>query len=159
MIKIGELLRKLWSLRSCFLILPPRALTPQGIEDAMPFEDFVLKFQHICRMMVDLGLVYWWWFDWEFLLHDLIYACLGWTGWSDWLRNGRLMPGSWDSPPILSDHILCNLIICTSSQLNLFGLSITLRTSRGCLWSLFKSIEHPMWQMISFTIHLAQVSV
>ena len=35
MIKIGELLRKLWSLRSCFLILPPGALTPQGIEDAM----------------------------------------------------------------------------------------------------------------------------
>ena len=125
----------------------------------VPFEDFVLKFQHICRMMVDLGLVYWRWFGWEFLLHDLIYACLGWTGWSDWLRNGRLMPGSWDSPPILSDHILCNLIICTSSQLNLFGLSITLRTSRGCLWSLFKSVEHLMWQMISFTIHLAQVSV
>ena len=35
MIKIGELLRKLWSLRSCFLILPPGALTPQGIEGAM----------------------------------------------------------------------------------------------------------------------------
>ena len=35
MIKIGELLRKLWSLRSCFNILPPRALTPQGIEGAM----------------------------------------------------------------------------------------------------------------------------
>ena len=34
MIKIGELLRKLWSLRSCFLILPPGALTPQGIEGA-----------------------------------------------------------------------------------------------------------------------------
>ena len=34
MIKIGELLRKLWSLRSCFNILPPRALTPQGIEGA-----------------------------------------------------------------------------------------------------------------------------
>ena len=26
---------KLWSLRSCFLILPPGALSPQGIEDAM----------------------------------------------------------------------------------------------------------------------------
>ena len=35
MIKIDELLRKLWSLRSCFLILPPGALTPQGIEGAM----------------------------------------------------------------------------------------------------------------------------
>ena len=35
MIKIGELLRKLWSLRSCFNILPPGALTPQGIEGAM----------------------------------------------------------------------------------------------------------------------------
>ena len=35
MIKIGELLRKLWSLRSCFLILPPGALTPQGIKGAM----------------------------------------------------------------------------------------------------------------------------
>ena len=34
MIKIGELLRKLWSLRSCFLILPWGALTPQGIEGA-----------------------------------------------------------------------------------------------------------------------------
>ena len=34
MIKIGELLRKLWFLRSCFLILPPGALTPQGIEGA-----------------------------------------------------------------------------------------------------------------------------
>ena len=34
MIKIGELLRKLWSLRSCFLILPPGALTPRGIEGA-----------------------------------------------------------------------------------------------------------------------------
>ena len=34
-IKIGELLRKLWSLRSCFNILPPGALTPQGIEGAM----------------------------------------------------------------------------------------------------------------------------
>ena len=34
MITIGELLRKLWSLRSCFLILPPEALTPQGIEGA-----------------------------------------------------------------------------------------------------------------------------
>ena len=35
MIKIGELLRKLWSVRRCFLILPPGALTPQGIEGAM----------------------------------------------------------------------------------------------------------------------------
>ena len=35
MIKIGELLRKLWSLRSCFHILSPGALTPQGIEGAM----------------------------------------------------------------------------------------------------------------------------
>ena len=34
-IKNGELLSKLWSLRSCFLILPPGALTPQGIEGAM----------------------------------------------------------------------------------------------------------------------------
>ena len=33
--KIGELLRKLWSLRSCFRILPPGALTPRGIEGAM----------------------------------------------------------------------------------------------------------------------------
>ena len=35
MIKIGELLRKLWSLRSCFLILPPGALAPQGIKGAV----------------------------------------------------------------------------------------------------------------------------
>ena len=35
MIKIGELLRKLWSLRSWFLILAPEALTPRGIEGAM----------------------------------------------------------------------------------------------------------------------------
>ena len=35
MIKIGDLLRKLWSLRSCFNILPPGTLTPQGIEGAM----------------------------------------------------------------------------------------------------------------------------
>ena len=35
MIKIGELLRKLWASGSCFIILPPRALTPQGIEGAM----------------------------------------------------------------------------------------------------------------------------
>ena len=35
MIKIGELLRKLWYLRSCFNILPPGALTPQGIKGAM----------------------------------------------------------------------------------------------------------------------------
>ena len=32
MIKIGELLRKLWSLWSCFLILPPGTLTPQGLK-------------------------------------------------------------------------------------------------------------------------------
>ena len=35
MVKIGELLRKIRSLRSCFHILPPGALTPQGIEGAM----------------------------------------------------------------------------------------------------------------------------
>ena len=35
MVKIGELLRKLRSLRNCFHILPPGALTPQGIEGAM----------------------------------------------------------------------------------------------------------------------------
>ena len=35
MIKIGEWLRKLWSLRSFFLILPPGALTPQGIKGAV----------------------------------------------------------------------------------------------------------------------------
>ena len=35
LINIGELLRKLWSLRSCFNILPPGPLTPQGIEGAM----------------------------------------------------------------------------------------------------------------------------
>ena len=34
-IEIGELLGKLRSLRSCFHILPPGALTPQGIEGAM----------------------------------------------------------------------------------------------------------------------------
>ena len=34
-IKIGELLREVWSLRSCLLILPPGALTPQGIKSAM----------------------------------------------------------------------------------------------------------------------------
>ena len=38
MIKIGELLRRLWSLRSCFLILPPGALTPQGTEGAMKLD-------------------------------------------------------------------------------------------------------------------------
>ena len=32
MIKIGELLRKLWRLRSCFLILPPGALTSKGLK-------------------------------------------------------------------------------------------------------------------------------
>ena len=32
MITIGELLRKLWSLRSCFLILPPGALLPMGLK-------------------------------------------------------------------------------------------------------------------------------
>ena len=31
-IKIGELLRKLWSLRSRFPILPPGALTPRGLK-------------------------------------------------------------------------------------------------------------------------------
>ena len=35
MIKIGELLRKLWTLRSCLLILSPGALTPHGSEGAM----------------------------------------------------------------------------------------------------------------------------
>ena len=35
MIKIGELFKKLWSLRSCFHILPPGALTTQGIEGLM----------------------------------------------------------------------------------------------------------------------------
>ena len=30
--KIGELLRKFWSLRSCFLILLPGALTPRGLK-------------------------------------------------------------------------------------------------------------------------------
>ena len=35
MIKICELLRKLLSLRSCFLILPPGAFAPQGIEGLM----------------------------------------------------------------------------------------------------------------------------
>ena len=35
MIKIGELLRKLLSFRSYFLILPPGVLTPKGIKDAM----------------------------------------------------------------------------------------------------------------------------
>ena len=34
-IKMGELLRKFWSSRSCFLILPPGALTPQGSEGTM----------------------------------------------------------------------------------------------------------------------------
>ena len=32
MIKIGELLRKLWFLVSCFNILPPGPLTPQGLK-------------------------------------------------------------------------------------------------------------------------------
>ena len=32
MIKIGELLTKLWSLRSCFNILPPGALLPRGLK-------------------------------------------------------------------------------------------------------------------------------
>ena len=32
MIKIGELLRKLWSLRSCSLILPPGDLLPWGLK-------------------------------------------------------------------------------------------------------------------------------
>ena len=35
MIKIGEFLRKVWSLRNCFLILPPGALAPQGIKGAV----------------------------------------------------------------------------------------------------------------------------
>ena len=35
MIKIGELLIKLWSLRSCFPILPSGALAPQGIKGAV----------------------------------------------------------------------------------------------------------------------------
>ena len=36
--KIGELLRKIWSLRSCFLILPPGALTLQGAEGVLKRE-------------------------------------------------------------------------------------------------------------------------
>ena len=62
MIKIGELLRKLWSLRSCFNVLPPGALTPQGIEGAMkrdvskhwgvPSSD-VLAEVHLLHMIIE----------------------------------------------------------------------------------------------------------
>ena len=46
MIKIGQLLRKLWSLRSRFLILPPGTLTPQGIEGAMKRDVSI----HLCTL-------------------------------------------------------------------------------------------------------------
>ena len=45
-IERSELSRKLWSLRSCYLISPPGALTPQGIEGAMKRD--VSK--HLCTL-------------------------------------------------------------------------------------------------------------
>ena len=51
-IKIGELLRKSWSLRSCFLILPPGALNPQGIDgaakrDVSKYSKYDIEVSHI----------------------------------------------------------------------------------------------------------------
>ena len=74
-IKIGELLRRLWSLRSCFLILPPGALTPQGTEGAMKLD--VTKKLVYLPVMCQLRLIYctwelnvmimisWLWFEWN----------------------------------------------------------------------------------------------
>ena len=64
MIKIGELLRKLWSLRSCFLILPPGALSPQGIKGAVMRD--VSK--HLCTLQ--------WWAS-----RGWVIAHENWTSW------------------------------------------------------------------------------
>ena len=55
MMKIGELLRKLWSLRSCFPILPPGALTPQGIEGAMKRDviNFLVSLPVMCHQRLN----------------------------------------------------------------------------------------------------------
>ena len=89
MVKIGELLRKLWSLRSFFNILPPGALTSQGIEGAMKRD--VSK--HWCTLQ---WCASWGWF----IAHE------NWTSWCDleiWritLKNNRA--------PLLSNiKLLC----------------------------------------------------
>ena len=68
MIKIGESLRKLWSLRSCFLILPPGALIPKGVEGAMKRD--VSK--HLCTLQwcASRGRV---------IAHE------NWTSWYQWI--------------------------------------------------------------------------
>ena len=85
MIKIGELLRKLWSLRSCFNILPPGALTPQGIEDAMKRD--VNK--HWCTLQWCASR------GW-FIAHDNWTSCWGIGGWLTWNeRDVSRWPWPW----------------------------------------------------------------
>ena len=68
MIKIGELLRKLWSLRSCFLILPPGALAPQGIKCAMKRD--VSKHWYTLQWCASRGWV---------IAHENWTSCWSWT--------------------------------------------------------------------------------
>ena len=70
MIKIGELLRKLWSLRSCFLILPPGAFTPQGIKGAVKRD--VSKHWCTLQWCASRGWV---------IAHENWTSCIRWTEW------------------------------------------------------------------------------
>ena len=87
MIKIGELLRKLWSLTSCFLIiLPPGALTPQGIEGAMKRD----VGKHWCTLQwcASRGwfLAHDNWTSWIFAV--CLHLASGIAMWLDYIYNG-----------------------------------------------------------------------
>ena len=96
MIKIGELLRKLWSLRSCFNILPPGTHTPQGIEGAMKRD--VSKHRCTLQWCVSRG-----WF----IAHE------NWTSWMAIVIGNDLYIFNMDPSELLSH---CHIFIPPSDK-------------------------------------------
>ena len=91
MIKISELLRKLWSLRSCFNILPPGALTPSLTALIMAcflmvsilkldLKGMLLKLQkHLLRgQWVQYDLMYLWIYILHIYIASLYQGCKTW---------------------------------------------------------------------------------
>ena len=136
MMKIGKLLRKLCSLRSCFLILPPGALPPQGIKGAMKRD--VSKHWCTLQWCASKGWV---------IAHENWTSC--WYGWHIWHYCTKMKPNQpvrwlmswlikkqhWDIP---CHFILWNIRNCHCNCIWWLGAWISIYFS--FLWDF---INHP----------------
>ena len=143
-IKIGLSLRKLWSLRSCFLILPPGALTPQGTEDARKRD----ASKHWCTLhwCASRGwfIAHENWTSWQFL-YNLCYIYMLMLYWHPCTSLACNVMNMSKTSRITVTNCICikltNCIWISTRKMKLFNLHLFVLQSSFLWWDDFFKIN------------------